>query len=150
MRKAFHSPLPRVSLFHQLVSPLQTAPSWLPYAMPTAFSPLGAHGAPAPPFVLPSEPSVTDINQPLVVSFAEARLNWGPLTGLLVALSAADGSLHLVKVSSKGIVPTQLAAAGPQQTETRSGFAVTWDTVLGFSRALSEPNSRYVSKAPAV
>ncbi|GLI58606.1 hypothetical protein VaNZ11_000337 [Volvox africanus] len=91
----------------------------------------------------------TDLNQPLVVGFAAARLNWGPQAGLLVALSAADGSLHLVKVSSNGIVPTQLSGAQGRPMEIRSGLAATWDTVLGFSRAISDPNSRYIRKVPA-
>eukprot|EP00198_Chlamydomonas_reinhardtii_P007577 XP_001696914.1 predicted protein [Chlamydomonas reinhardtii] len=45
---------------------------------------------------------------PLVSAFAASRLDLGSGPAFLAALSASDGSLHLVQVGSQGIFPKQL------------------------------------------
>ncbi|GLC37784.1 hypothetical protein PLESTB_001476500 [Pleodorina starrii] len=94
------------------------------------------------------------LRPPLVAAFAAARLDLGSGPAFLAALSAADGSLHLVQVGAQGIFAKQLVAAPPPVAEGgRGGGGGGLVGALGsaLSRALSdafEPSSRYLRKAP--
>ncbi|PNW75309.1 hypothetical protein CHLRE_12g521750v5 [Chlamydomonas reinhardtii] len=85
---------------------------------------------------------------PLVSAFAASRLDLGSGPAFLAALSASDGSLHLVQVGSQGIFPKQLWS--PPAAPERPGLVGALGGLL--SRAYTDafdPSARYLRRQPS-
>lgn len=91
----------------------------------------------------------TPTSAPLVAAFSAARLDLGTGPAFLAALSATDGSLHLLQVGAQGIHTKQLAGPAPPEAHAR-GLVGALGSVL--SRAVTDafdPSARYLRKTPA-
>ncbi|KAG2439233.1 hypothetical protein HXX76_004595 [Chlamydomonas incerta] len=85
---------------------------------------------------------------PLLSAFAAARLDLGAGPAFLAALSASDGSLHLVQVGSQGIFPKQLWS--PPAAPERPGLVGALGGLL--QRAYTDafdPSARYLRRQPS-
>ncbi|KAG2499006.1 hypothetical protein HYH03_003192 [Edaphochlamys debaryana] len=87
-------------------------------------------------------------NGPLVAAFTAARLDLGSGAAFLAALSAADGSLHLLQAGTQGIFPKLLSS--PAAAAESRGLVGALGSAL--SRAVTDafdPSARYLRKQPA-